>query len=530
LKIRAGVPEAAAAIAIALLAWWLATPYGLGVSPDSTQYLSAAQNLADGRGLVVHWWARGVVPLTHFPPLVPVAIGSLVSAGFELARAAQVMNGIALAVTVWITFLMTQRSTGSVFAPFCAALAVALSRDVLEVHAMVWSEPLYTVLSMTALFLVIRLLRDDQWWILALAAIVAGLTIITRYVGIALVGTCGLSILLFAQGPFRRRFLRAAAFGVVALLPVIALFARNLGRSGNVANRELAFHPVELRQLRSAASTVYHWLTPRTLNRWELPVMLLLGGGVLLYSLVWVRTTREKGTRDVPGATDVMRVLVTYVVCYFAFLCLTITVADAQTDFGPRLLAPLIPPCIVIAADFLWASAQHPIRRRATVVLLAVVALGLVTSLYDWIRPVRAAGLGYNSTPWRRSQLAALVRRLPPDVDLYSNYPDALLYLTGREVTGLPRIFSPTSLKPNRQYDRQVRAMSASAASQRVAIAYFLKFDQEAFIPSIAQVRRRLASHPSRVVADGVLDTVPQTCATRMPADSVSASDSVPPR
>jgi hypothetical protein len=293
MRIRAGAPEAAAAVAIALITWWLATPYGLGVSPDSTQYLSAAQNLADGRGLVVHWWARGVVPLTHFPPLVPVAVGTLVDAGLELARAAQVLNGLALATTVWMSFLMTQRSTGSNFAALCAALAIALSRDVLEVHAMVWSEPLYTALSMTALFLVIRLLQDERWWLLILAAVIAGLTIITRYVGVALVGTCSLSILLFAQGPLRRRFVRAAVFGGVAFFPVVAVFLRNLGRAGNVANRELAFHPVELRQLRSAASTIYHWLTPRTLNRWELPVMLLLGGGVLLYSLVWVRTTRQ---------------------------------------------------------------------------------------------------------------------------------------------------------------------------------------------------------------------------------------------
>jgi hypothetical protein len=521
LKIRAGVPQAAAAVAIALLAWWVATPHGLGVSPDSTQYLSAAQNLADGRGLVVHWWARGVVPLTHFPPLVPIAIGTLVSAGLELARAAQVLNGVALALTVWITFLMTQRSTGSTFAPFCAALAVALSRDVLEVHAMVWSEPLYTVLSMAALFLVIRLLTDERWWLLVLAAVIAGLTIVTRYVGIALVGTCVLALWLFAQGPLRRRLVRAAVFGGVAILPLVALFLRNLGRAGNVANRELAFHPVELRQLRSAASTVYHWLTPRTLNRWELPVLLALGGGALLYSLVWVRTSREKEVRHFPDATNVMRVLLLYVVAYFGFICLTITVADAQTDFGPRLLAPLIPACVVIAADFLWVSARHPIRRRATVVLLGVMSLGLLTSLYDWIRPTRAGGLGYNSTAWRRSHLAALVKRLPRDVDLYSNYPDALLYLTGREVTGLPRLFSPTSLKPNPQFERQMRAMCLAAGSKPVAVAYFLKFDHEAFIPSIAQVRRRLASHPSRVTGDGVLDTVPRTCPSRIPADSL---------
>ena len=58
-----------------------ATPGGLGVSPDSTQYLSAAEYLQRGDGLRVHWWEEGSVPLTQFPPGHAVAIAALASVG-----------------------------------------------------------------------------------------------------------------------------------------------------------------------------------------------------------------------------------------------------------------------------------------------------------------------------------------------------------------------------------------------------------------------------------------------------------------
>ena len=524
MKISEGASAAAAAVAVALLVWWIATPRGLGISPDSTQYLSAAHNLASGRGLVVHWWARGVVPLTHFPPLFPVAMAALTRLGLPVAHGAAVINACSFVVCVVLTFVLARRSGLSDFVALCTSLAVALARDVQEVHAMVWSEPLYMALTMGALYLTVIALRDDRWSSLFLVAVCAALSVLTRYAGLALVGSSGLCLLLFAQGSWQRRLQRAAAFGGIAMLPVGLAFLRNLAQAESLANREIAFHPLSLARLRPAASTVYHWLTPRTLDFVELPVLLAVGGGILLYALVWVRAARAKPVTFTTSALDVLPVLVAYGVCYVAFLALSISIADAQTPLNPRLLAPLIPPFAVVAANVLAASARNVVLRRATAVLLVVVGVGLLTALVDWARPARREGLGYNSARWNRSELAKAVGMLPRNVDVYSNYPDALLYLTGREAIGLPRIFSPTSLKPNRQYEREFRSICADAGNRRVAIAYFLKVPPEKFIPSIAQIRRRLASRPVTVVDDGVVDTVPPSCPRTTAGDDTLTS------
>ena len=50
-----------------------ASPWGIGLSPDSVQYIQAARNLRLGFGLSI-WGKQGYQPLTHFPPLYPLIL------------------------------------------------------------------------------------------------------------------------------------------------------------------------------------------------------------------------------------------------------------------------------------------------------------------------------------------------------------------------------------------------------------------------------------------------------------------------
>jgi hypothetical protein len=54
-----------------------ATRLGAGISPDSTVYVDAANNLKMGRGLSVQSGPDEFTPLAHFPPLFPALLASL---------------------------------------------------------------------------------------------------------------------------------------------------------------------------------------------------------------------------------------------------------------------------------------------------------------------------------------------------------------------------------------------------------------------------------------------------------------------
>src|SRR5688572_4944568 len=95
-------------LAFLLVVW--ATPDGLGVSPDTTQYLSASQHLRSGDGLRVHWWEEGTEPLTHFPPGQVVALASLESAGLTSDTAARLLNSAALLAIAVLAFGLASRA------------------------------------------------------------------------------------------------------------------------------------------------------------------------------------------------------------------------------------------------------------------------------------------------------------------------------------------------------------------------------------------------------------------------------------
>jgi hypothetical protein len=105
------------------------------------------------------------------------------------------------------------------------------------------------------------------------------------------------------------------------------------------------------------------------------------------------------------------------------------------------------------------------------------------------------------------------VRALPANVEIYSNFPDAILFLTGREVAGLPRLGSPTSLLPNERFEPLVRRLCSRAQQRPTMVVHFTR-DPEWFLPSLARVRSIVRSHPIHVFDDGVIDAVPRTCAS----------------
>lgn len=75
--------------ALAAVVVWLATPFGIGVTPDSTVYIDAAHNLLHGRGVVVLTASGEVKPLNHYPPLYPAVLATLGLVGVSLETAAR---------------------------------------------------------------------------------------------------------------------------------------------------------------------------------------------------------------------------------------------------------------------------------------------------------------------------------------------------------------------------------------------------------------------------------------------------------
>lgn len=125
-----------------MVATWIATRHGPGMSPDSVTYLSAARNLAAGHGYTDFTGQA----LTTFPPGYPALVAVLHVLGFSIATAARVVNAVSFGAVVLLAGTLIRRHTSSRAVALGATALVAVSPALINIASNAWSEPLFCAL------------------------------------------------------------------------------------------------------------------------------------------------------------------------------------------------------------------------------------------------------------------------------------------------------------------------------------------------------------------------------------------------
>lgn len=469
-------------IAVAAAGWlaWL-TPWGLGASPDSVTYLSAAVNLLRGHGLAEQVIDGRPVPMTQFPPLYPVLLAVPGLMGFDLFDAARWLGAATYAINVMLIGLLIRRAGGGGVMAVAGAALSAIFTPVAHVHLWVWSEPFFLALALGALWALGEHLERPRWGMLLTAAALSAAALLCRYAGLALLLAGLTGLLMLGPRSWRARIAESAAYLVVSLIPIGAWFVRNQLVAGTTARRELSFHPVGLDQLRLAAETVSTWVLPAFVpGSWQLiplPVRLtalVVAAGLLLWLFFRERAELRRGLALAP----LMKLLLLFVVIYPIFLLLSITFVDAHTPLDNRILSPWAAAGLVLILSAAQARlATGPVSRTTAVagsMLLASVLLAhsVMTGLQWW--QSRAGGFEYSSAYWRLNPGIRFMELLGPEAPVFTNGPDVLrLYFPHRPVESLPVRSNPTSQRENPLYVEQVTRMLRKLAERGGVIIYF---------------------------------------------------------
>jgi hypothetical protein len=504
----------------------------LFVSPDSTQYLSAARNVVAGRGLASYWWSGRAEPLTHFPPLYPFILSLFGRVGMDIERAAVWLNLACIATVVWQSSRLAARVVGGTVierarSAAIAACAIAVANDLIGVGAMLDTEPLFIAVSLFALGTLastIERQRDGRTTeanrAFSASAACCAVDALTRFVGLALIGACALALLVYWRGPLVSRLRRALVYSCLAGAPLAAWLLYNHLRHASLSNRELALHPIGAAEVASAMITVSHWLSPYV--PWRMPrfalfivicvslIAVVLGIWRVGVSAVFhADAATSRGV--VAGATEyrspssaTAAVMIVFWVVYTLFLITSISIADVSTPLDSRILSPLLPLAVVlsVSAVLLLRRQPAPSSRFASfstltgVTLGCAYAIGQVAGLAVWTRTARAEGVALNRDARAAPALLARVRSLPSGAAVYSNMPDLIYYFTGRVVHGMPQRFSPTSLRANANFDGEVAGMSRDGLA-----TYVVLFDAGSDRPYAASLGD-LRSHLSNIRVD----------------------------
>jgi hypothetical protein len=435
-----------------LLCGFATSKYGAGVSSDSTKYLSVAQTLLNGNGLVDHKGA----PLLSWPPLYSILLAGLgLLTGLDVFVAGWYFNVFLLGLNVLLSGVIFQRvfSEKPLYA-YLASLFVFLSLSSLRIHADISSDPFYLTLTLGFLVAVDGHIKRRSYRAFAWITLFSVLAPLQRYVGLAIALTAEIVILVENQRSIRTLLRDGFILGVLSVLPIAWwLIVHNLILHGSLWG--LSSQPVDVGENISLALTkILHWFVPYltvlmpVLMRPWIPL-----GALALLLLLINRKHKDYGGRWIQSLADpsVYPSLV-YGAVYFIALALTVITQDHRDLFSDRYYVILLVPgalFMFLTFEKLVLPHLHFSPKHIQTGLLIVFALWAIYPVYsagEYLSAARVEGEPsganmFNNRTYREKPMVAEMQRLrteQPTETFYSNYVDAVWFYTRKPVSLLP--------------------------------------------------------------------------------------------
>jgi len=472
-----------------------ATPEGLGLSDDSIAYIAGARSLLDGNGYREAWLAtNGYV--THFPPGFSSALAFIGLFGLDPLRGARFLNAILFGLNAGLLGVLVWRMTPSLTSGVVIAALFVLNGDLLQVHTVAMSEPLFIFLTLLSFWMfdlyferppstVGKGVAGEWWWLVACASF-AGLAYLTRYAGLALAATFIVAIFVLRTS-WRKRLTSIGVF-LAGFLPWVLIWAlRNRIIADNATNRAFAWHPITAETLDQGFRVFVDFLIP--VAAWYKAVIKQPGVAEALTFLIlgivlaWTAyrawkylsplTPRpsptglgSQGTREVISFTVGL-----FLVAYLASIVASMTVFDAATKFKLRILSPVF-VCLLILLVYVGIWLRNKNRRLTIVLSLILLALSFYKqsiTITAWSK----SGLGYASFQWYDSEAMAYLRELPEDVAIFTNEPGAVYLYVGRGTFVVPTGYDSARAEVVPGFEDGVARMQAEINAGRAVLAIF---------------------------------------------------------
>lgn len=410
---------------------------GIGVSPDSVNYESAATNIRDHFSFTDF----NGLPLVDFPLGYPsfLALISRIT-GAPVLQIVSVLNCILFSGVIILTSIIisSYQRTSRVYKA-CILSLLACSPCLLEVYSMLWSETFFIFLILLFVVALHNYFRTHRTSDLILTASIVAIAFVTRYAGITLLGA-GLFLVFFnGELAIAKKIKHLILFTLTGSSLVIINLVRNSRAAGHITGvREKALRTLS-DNLHQIGTTVSEWLPflrgHETLAAAVFLLILLAGVCILIYRLLQQQYFASYET-----------IITCFFVVYAFFIILIATISRFE-ELTSRLLSPLYIPMLLTGSSWVIGVLQRSYRAKR--VVIALVFLMVFASFHyhhyqlnaeAW-EGIKDAGVpGYTEDSWTQSPAVNYVKKnkasfTPP---VYANANDAAYFLAGVHAMALP--------------------------------------------------------------------------------------------
>ena len=405
--------------------------YGAAITVDATYLLSTVLNFLAGEG----WRDFAGRPLTLWPPLFPLLLAASSWIGIDPLEAARWINAIVFGLTILVAGCWLRSNLRSQWLVLAATAIVAASRPLSHWASHFMTDSLFILLTLLALIQLASFLHRGGRTPLLLGAVFTALAAITRYPGVALIGT-GVLLLL----P-RARWKHTVVFGAISSVPLLAVLAYNWAATGHLTratgNRpELEPTGQSLSAgLRQTVEVFHEWVVPQNAPDGLAYLLGLAVAAVVLASAAVVLGGRRPDSEAAPASFRLGPALPFggFAAIYSVFIIVVVPFTVHQT-IDSRYLLPIYVP-LLLAAGFLldrFLSIEAAGRMvAARYVVAALVVLGTLThigfSVHRNLRLTTKAYVAeqdwmYNAAFWQHSETLNYLRDNRIEGRIYSNY------------------------------------------------------------------------------------------------------------
>lgn len=461
-----------------------ATPEGMGLSDDSIGYIAGARSMLAGNGYR-EAWLHSNGPVTHFPPGFASVLAFFGLFGLDPLRGTRFVNALLFGINAGLLGILAWRMSPSLRAGLVLALLFVSSGEMLAVHSMAMSEPLFIFLSLLSLWMFdLYFERHHHWLWLLLCAVFTGMAYLTRYSGLALVAAY-VAALFILHGDWKKRFTSIGMY-LAGFIPwALGWAIRNEIVAENATNRALFWHPIPVENWSGAFRVFSGFFIP--VESWRkvvfqagvIPwVVAIVFGAVLVWTLLrgWEFFSKPQQPSKEAGSGVESRPIIAfttalYMFAYTASTLASMTLFDAATKFEVRIIAPVFVCLLILLIYFgVWLKGKN----RSVVVVLTIILLGFsfykqATVFAHWSK----GGIGYASFQWYDSQAMAFLRTLPDDVAVYTNEPAAVYLYTGRGGYVLPDRYDSATAQARTGFEQGVARMQADINAGKAVLALF---------------------------------------------------------
>ena len=494
----------AALLLVSVALFTLNTRHGINILVDSVRHFGLIEGPGDA-------------------PMYPWLLYVMSSPRLPIEQAAKLLGLVLVCCNTMLAWHLLLRATGRPnYAAFGTALII-LSPQFVAFHAAAMTEPLFIFWVLVSIECCMQSWNTESRPWLVGCAVAIGLASLARFVGPPLGAAIAASLLLDSRRPLSRRIINTVILGLVSGSIFFAWSFLSQMLLGHSLGREMQFDGnLDARAWHASLNALAAWLSSRPVPEPARIALFCLTAGCSMILIAWQtrRVTRHPSTRPAPNGEAVASnllpiMLALFLVFYLAFMWLAASI-EANQSLTPRYALPIYVTSVVMVTVLVAKARQHhgSIRHIGTALatIATLVIAGHVVRTAERSRQIYLHGFGFEAPRWTQSATMLTLSRMPADTVIYSNGPDAIVYVLRRRANYLPMLELPRTGRPDPSapFEKQVANIQMQRGVNNVAIVFFDAIDWRFYLPTETNIRRLLGLQLLAHEPDGRIYTLPK--------------------